>query len=144
MLIRKIKAGFAIYKAESHLDNGRYDSALSDFTTAKRLFGDSISRSHFFNLFLKIAECSYLLGQIEEGDSAVGTARQKIARAAHLNDEEKQYLSVYCDKLEHSAHNPNGRYPLPEGFTISSNIRRSIARDFPLLNWTKDSAELSG
>lgn len=78
-LLNKIKASMAICQGENHLDRRDFKSALENFRLGEALFGKATSKTDFFNLYLKIAECSYLMGENESGDAAILTAEKRLS-----------------------------------------------------------------
>ena len=130
-MLDKIRASLAIFRGETELGNQNYHAALEQFQNAALLFGSSISKPHFFNLYLKIAECCYVTGDMKAGDGALLEARKKIEKSRNLSDNEKNYLLLYAKKLVDSA-----QHAEPDRCDVNtSGVRKAILQDFPLEGW---------
>lgn len=95
-----LKYALKISSAYGHLAKKNYTKAYSMLSDCYMILGEKAVRgSQFFFLDMLMSEASLKTNRLEQSREKAVSAKQKIERDSRLNDQEKLYLSIYCNSL---------------------------------------------
>lgn len=95
-----LKYALKISSAYGHLANKNYAKAYSMLSDCYMVLGEeTVHGSQFFFLDMLMSEASLKTNRLEQSREKAVSAKQKIESNSRLNDQEKLYLSIYCNSL---------------------------------------------
>lgn len=95
-----LKYALKLSSAYGHISNKRFVEAYAILSQCYGILGlETTRRSQFYFLDMLMSEASLKTNRLDESREKAISAKQKIEEDTRLNDEEKLYLSLYCNTL---------------------------------------------
>ncbi len=105
-------------------------SLLSEYYEILR--EEKTQRSQFFFLDMLMSETSLKTNRLEQSREKAVSAKHKIERNSRLNDQEKLYLSAYCNSLLRAGGHEDDEPDIDYRKSDWSQVRKKFFKRFPL------------